>query len=47
VLIMASQQAMTSGLRTALIIIGAVTAAASLAAATLIKSPAGSSGPTR
>jgi EmrB/QacA subfamily drug resistance transporter len=47
VLIMASQQAMASGLRTALIIIGAVTAAASLAAATLIKSPAGSGGPAR
>jgi len=37
---MASQQAMTSGLRTALIVIAAVTAAASLAAVTLITSAA-------
>lgn len=39
VAVMAGQQAMTAGLRTALIIIAAVTAAASLAAVSLIKSP--------
>ena len=37
--IMASQQAITSGLRTALVIIGAVAAAASLAAVSLIRNP--------
>lgn len=37
---MASQQAMTSGLRSALTVIAAVTTAASLAAVSLIKSPA-------
>jgi hypothetical protein len=43
--IIASQQAMTSGLHTALIVIAAVTAAASLAAVNLITSPARTASP--